>query len=101
MVARIYKPAKTSMQSGMARSKSWMLDYEPETRRVVEPLMGWTGSSDVKAQTRLSFQSKKEAVEYAERHGIAYEVSEPHGRVLRPKTYSDNFRYGRREPWTH
>ena len=58
MVARIYKPAKTAMQSGMAQTKCWVLDYEPERPRQVEPLMGWTSSSDMRSQIRLSFTSK-------------------------------------------
>ena len=101
MVARIYKPAKTSMQSGTARTKRWVLDFEPEAPRFVEPLMGWTGSSDMNAQVRLTFDSKEEAVGYAKRRGLGYEVSEPHGRVPHAKAYSDNFRYDRHEPWTH
>ena len=41
-VARIYKPAKTAMQSGTAKTNDWVLDYEPSEPRQVEPLMGWT-----------------------------------------------------------
>ena len=31
MTARIYKPAKTAMQSGTAKTKEWVLDFEPES----------------------------------------------------------------------
>ena len=80
MTARIYKPAKTAMQSGQAKTKAWVLDFEPEAPRTVEPLMGWTSSGDMRQQVRLRFASKEEAVAYCERHGIAYQVSEetPH-----------------------
>ena len=71
MVARIYKPAKTAMQSGTAKTKEWVLDYEPEEPRAVEPLMGWTSSGDMRQQVRLRFETKEEAVAYCERHGIA------------------------------
>ena len=77
MVARIYKPAKTAMQSGTAKTKDWVLDYEPEQPRAVEPLMGWTSSGDMRQQVRLRFDTKEEAVAYCERHGIAYQVAEP------------------------
>ena len=77
MVARIYKPAKTAMQSGSAKTKDWVLDYEPEQARVIEPLMGWTSSGDMRQQLRLRFESKDEAVAYCERHGIPYQVAEP------------------------
>ena len=81
MTARIYKPAKTAMQSGLANTKAWVLDFEPEAPRTVEPLMGWTSSGDMRQQVRLRFPSKEEAIAYCERHGIAYQVSEaqPHG----------------------
>ena len=101
MTARIYKPARTAMQSGTAKTKEWVLDYEPEQPRAVEPLMGWTSSGDMKQQLRLSFDTKEEAVAYCERNGIAYEVfdSTPH---KAPRiSYSDNFAYNRRGAWTH
>jgi hypothetical protein len=102
MTARIYKPARTAMQSGTAKTKEWVLDYEPEQPCLVEPLMGWTSSGDMKQQLRLRFQTKEEAIAYCEREGIGYEVfeSKPAGR--RPRiAYADNFAPGRRSPWTH
>ena len=72
MTARIYKPAKTAMQSGTAKTKEWTLDFEPEQPRTIEPLMGWTSSGDMRQQVRLQFDSAAEAVTYCERHGIAY-----------------------------
>ncbi|MGC1778985.1 MAG: ETC complex I subunit [Xanthobacteraceae bacterium] len=101
MTARIYKPARTAMQSGTAKTKEWVLDYEPEQPRAIEPLMGWTSSGDMKQQVRLHFDTKDEAVAYCERNSIAYEVFES---VLhkRPRiSYSDNFAYSRRGAWTH
>jgi hypothetical protein len=101
MVARIYKPAKTAMQSGTAKTKEWVLDYEPEAPRSVEPLMGWTSSGDMRQQLRLRFETKEEAVAYCERRGIAYQLAEPKPTVRRVISYSDNFAYNRRIPWTH
>ena len=101
MVARIYRPAKTAMQSGTAKTRSWVLDYEPAEPKEVEPLMGWTSSGDTRQQVRLRFDSKDEAIAYCERHGIPYQLSEPQERVRRAMSYSDNFSYARRIPWTH
>lgn len=101
MTARIYKPARTAMQSGSARTKNWILEHEPAEARRVEPLMGWTSSADTRSQLRLSFATKEEAVAYAERMGIAYRVQEPRPSSPRAQTYSDNFRAGLPEPWTH
>jgi hypothetical protein len=101
MTARIYKPARTAMQSGTAKTKEWVLDYEPEERRAIEPLMGWTSSGDMKQQLRLQFDTKDEAVAYCERNGIAYEVFESRPAKRSRIAYSDNFAYTRRTPWTH
>jgi len=101
MTARIYKPAKTAMQSGLAKTKGWVLDFEPETPRTVEPLMGWTSSADTRQQVRLNFPSKEEAIAYCERLGIAYQVSEAAPPVRHTISYSDNFAFKRRDAWTH
>jgi ETC complex I subunit conserved region len=101
MAARIYKPAKTAMQSGPAGSKEWVLEFEPETPREIEPLMGWTSSRDMKAQIRLNFDTKEEAMAYAERNGIAYRLMQPEPRQVVRKSYADNFRFGRKGAWTH
>ena len=101
MVARIYKPAKTAMQSGTAKTKDWVLDYEPEQPREIEPLMGWTSSGDMRQQVRLQFASAEEAVAYAERHGIPYQVFDAKAPSRRAMAYSDNFAFKRRDAWTH
>jgi NADH dehydrogenase ubiquinone Fe-S protein 4 len=101
MTARIYKPARTAMQSGTAKTKEWVLDYEPEQPRAIEPLMGWTSSGDMKQQLRLFFDTKEEAIAYSERNGIAYELFESVPRQRPRISYSDNFAYGRRGAWTH
>jgi len=101
MMARIYKPAKTAMQSGTARTKEWVLDYEPEEPRVVEPLMGWTSSGDMKQQVRLYFDTKEEATAYCERHAIPYQVFDTHEHKRRTIAYADNFAFSRKGLWTH
>ncbi len=100
-VARIYKPARTAMQSGTAKTNEWVLEFEPEQSREVEPLMGWTSSGDMRQQVRLQFDSAEEALAYCERHGIAYQVMEPKAPARRTISYSDNFAFKRREAWTH
>ena len=100
MAARIYKPAKSAMQQGMA-ARDWILEYAPETPLTIEPLMGWTSSADTKSQVRLSFATKEEAVGFATRHGIAFRLEEPQTTALRPKSYAENFKFGRPDRWTH
>lgn len=93
MDARIYRPAKSAMQSGRANTRNWVLEFAPAAPKVVDPLMGWTGGSDTAAQVRLCFVSKAEAIAYARKHGLDYHVFEPSEQALRPKSYADNFRY--------
>ena len=102
MTARIYKPSETAMQSGGAPEK-WVLEFAPAERRRIDPLMGWTSSGDMKAQVRLSFESKAAAQAYAAKHGIAAQVFEPPKRkmTVRPMGYGGNFSYARKTPWSH
>jgi len=101
MRVRIYQPTKTAMQSGNGSTKQWVMEFEPEARRERDSLMGWTSSGDTLGQVRLTFASKEEAIAHALRAGYAYTVQEPAARTLRPKSYSDNFRYDRIGAWTH
>jgi hypothetical protein len=101
MLARIYRPAKTAMQSGAAKTKEWVLEYAPEQPREIEPLMGWTSSADMRQQVRLRFESAEEAAAYCERHGIAHQVFGAKTPARRTMSYSDNFSFKRREAWTH
>ena len=101
MTARIYRPARTAMQSGTAKTERWLLEYEPEAPRQIEPLMGWTSSSDIKSQLKLWFDSEAAAVAYATRNGIAYRVEQPNEAKRRTASYSDNFKFTRVGQWTH
>jgi len=101
MPARIYKPSKTAMQSGQANTRAWVLDFEPELPRRVEPLMGWTSSGDMRQQLRLRFDTKEEAIAYCEREGIPYQVFESAPVKSRKMSYADNFSFKRRDAWTH
>ena len=103
MFAKIYQPAKSAMTSGQAQTHGWVLEFTPQARRTIDPLMGWTGSSDMAAQVRLSFDTLEAAQDYAARHGLAHQVVEPKRRkpVIRPKGYGANFATERRGAWTH
>jgi hypothetical protein len=101
MRARIYRRAKNAMQSGKARTKMWQLEYEPETARTVDPLMGWTSSNDMRQQLSLEFDTAEEAVAYATANNIPSQVFEPHVATPKPKAYSDNFKFDRKVPWSH
>ncbi|MDD7971606.1 ETC complex I subunit [Roseinatronobacter alkalisoli] len=103
MRARIYRPARNAMQSGMAKTQNWVLEFSPAQARRIDPLMGWTSSGDMDAQVKLRFDTRDAAEAYARAHAIEYNVIEPKSRRpnLRPGGYGDNFATNRRQVWTH
>ena len=101
MLARIFKPAKNAMQSGKAKTEAWVLEFAPAQARTSDPLMGWTVTGDMDGQVRLNFDTSEEAVAYAQRHGIAFELKTPKTPKKIVKAYADNFAFGRKQPWTH
>ncbi|MEO9895235.1 MAG: ETC complex I subunit [Paracoccaceae bacterium] len=103
MRARIYQPARTAMQSGTAKTKNWVLEFAPASSREVDPLMGWTSSSDTQSQVHLNFDSKEDALDYAREHNIDAHVQEPNKRKpnIRAGGYGENFATNRRGAWTH
>ena len=103
MRARIFQPAKTAMQSGTAKTHGWILEFTPASSRDVDPLMGWTSSSDTQSQVRLRFESRAAAEAYATEKGIEYDVVEPKPRkpLIRARGYGENFATDRKGAWTH
>ena len=101
MQVTISQPPKSAMQSGRSNAKKWLMEFDPTSRRTVEPLMGWTSSDDTRQQLKLWFGSKEEAIEYAQAKGLVYQIEEPKTRKIRPKAYADNFANDRLLRWTH
>jgi hypothetical protein len=101
MLARIFRPAKTAMQSGKAATQEWQLEFAPASPRLPDPLMGWTQSTDPDGMVRLAFETRDEAIAYATRRGIAFEVLPEPEHKLRVQAYADNFAFHRKQPWTH
>jgi len=103
MRARIYRPARTAMSSGTAKTHDWVLEFAPASARDVDPLMGWTSSSDTQSQVRLRFATREAAIDYAAAKGIDADVIEPKPRKpnVRPGGYGENFATNRRGAWTH
>jgi ETC complex I subunit conserved region len=101
MPARIYKPARNAMQSGKGQSQEWVLEFEQSTPRAADPLMGWTSTDETTTQVKLRFATSAEAEAYAKRKGIAYTLQPESPVKMQKKSYSDNFKFGRDENWTH
>lgn len=103
MQARIYQPARTAMQSGTAKTKDWVLEFAPDSPREIDPLMGWTSSSDTQRQVKLRFESQEAAEDYAKAQGFDYVVLQPKTRAanIRARGYGENFATDRKGAWTH
>lgn len=101
MLAKIYRPTKTAMQSGKAGAKRWVLEFELAAALRTESLMGWTSGADTNGQVRLSFDTKEQAIAFARENNIPHQVSEPPEVKRIPKAYGDNFAFRRKEPWSH
>ncbi len=88
--AKIYKPSKTAMQSGLKKFEKWVIEFitdKPDTN----PLMGWESSTDTYSEINLEFENKDLAIEFAKKNKIDYEIIEPKIRKKIKKSYSDNF----------
>ncbi|NDD48335.1 MAG: hypothetical protein EBZ28_00510 [Alphaproteobacteria bacterium] len=101
MKAKIYKPSKTSMQSGLGRTKKWILEFQKEKNKFKESLMGWIGSSDTSEQVRLYFESVEDAINFANKNKIEYNLVSETKKKYSAKSYSDNFKFDRKDKWTH
>ena len=101
MLARIYKPAKSAMQSGHANTQDWVLELSGKARRSKDPLMGWTSCDDTYGQVRMSFPTREKAITYAKANGLTFTVDEAPTRQRLIKSYSENFSADRKQPWTH
>ena len=101
MSARLYSPAKTAMQSGKSKTGHWVLEFDQQQPRKIEPLMGYTSSGDTRSQVCLTFPTLEEAQAYAQKNGISFRVIEPKEPRRRQISYAENFRFDRKMPWTH
>ncbi len=88
--AKIYKPTKSSMQSGLMKTKEWVLEYIVHNDQI-NPLMGWISSSNTLSEIKMSFNSKDDAIDYAKKNNINYVIVEPNKRSVVKKSYADNF----------
>ena len=88
--AKIYKPSKTAMQSGVKKFYKWIIEFITE-KPGINPLMGWESSTDTNSELKLEFSSKELAIEYAKKNKINFELIEPKIRKIIKKSYADNF----------
>jgi NADH dehydrogenase (ubiquinone) Fe-S protein 4 len=88
--AKIYKPTKTAMQSGLGKNDKWIIEYITKNPGI-NPLMGWESSTDTLSELKLEFSTKESAIDYAKRNKIIFEIIEPKQRKILKKSYSDNF----------
>ena len=103
MRVRIYQPSPSAMQSGIASSNHWILEFVPASKKELDSLMGWTSSADTLSQVKIKFPTQEEAIDFAKAKNLEFSVQNPKKRkpVIRPRGYAENFAYERKAPWTH
>tara|TARA_Y100000590_G_scaffold243768_1_gene274019 strand:- start:86 stop:391 length:306 start_codon:yes stop_codon:yes gene_type:complete len=101
MTIKIFKPSKTAMQSGNGKTKKWLAEYISDINDTQDSLIGWNSSSDTKTQIKLFFDTKEQAILWAKNNNYQYYVDEPKTKKIKPKSYTSNFDFYRKEPWTH
>jgi len=101
MTIKIYKPAKTAMQSGLGKTKKWLAEYISDVDNIKDSLMGWNSSHDTQSQIKVFFETKEKAIDWAKKNNFQFYVEEPKNKIIKPKSYASNFDINRKEPWTH
>ena len=101
MTIKIYKPSKSSMQSGQRNTKKWLAEYISDYEQVKDTLMGWNSSLDTKSQIKVFFETKEQAIEWAKKNNYQYFIEDTKKRKIKPKNYASNFDINRKESWTH
>ena len=101
MTIKIYKPAKTSMQSGSKNTKKWLAEFISDIDTKKDTLMGWNSSLDTQSQIKIFFDTKEQAVNWPIKNKYQYFVEEPKKRKIKIKSYASNFDTNKKEPWTH
>ena len=99
--AIIYKPSKTAMQSGYMVKDFWELKFIHNSKVMLDPIMGWSGSKDTRKQILLRFDTCDDAINYANKKNISYRVIATKKKNIKPKSYADNFSFNRKGLWTH
>ena len=92
MIVKIFKPSKTAMQSGKAKTKLWYLQVMDDSTQSQDPLIGYHGGSSTKNQIKLQFDTKEDAINFAKSKNYDYEVIEASARKITKKSYADNFK---------
>ena len=79
------------MQAGLQKNKKWIIE-SVSREKYIDPLTGWTGSNDTTQQIDLKFDTKEDAVAFAQKNNINYEIQEYHSKIVKPNSYADNFK---------
>ena len=101
MTIKIYKPSKSSMQSGQGNTKKWLAEYISDSEQIKDTLMGWNSSLDTKSQIKVFFDTKEKAIQWAQKNNYQYFVEDPKKRKIKSKSYASNFDINRKVSWTH
>ena len=97
----IKKPCKTNMQSGLNKTKNWIIEFPFDSSIKKDVLMGWNSSKDTTKQISLKFSSLEDAKKWCIKNKHDFSITDETKRTLKPKSYTSNFANNRRTSWTH
>ena len=89
------------MQSGLKKTKSWVVEFQFDSSLKKDVLMGWNSSKNTNKQIKLLFSNLEDAESWCLRNNFSYDVEDQSLKAIKPKNYSSNFSNTRRTSWTH
>tara|TARA_X000001036_G_C20398558_1_gene691785 strand:- start:303 stop:590 length:288 start_codon:yes stop_codon:yes gene_type:complete len=92
MKYKIYKKSKSAMQSGLHNTKKWCLEPLSITPKKRNSVFSWTSVNGTQDQIKLLFNTLEEAVYFAQKNKVNYQVFKPNVKITRIKSYANNFK---------
>jgi hypothetical protein len=90
---RIHQRGRCVMQAGRFHAQDWLIEFEPQCKPDLEPLMGWTESSDpFNSAAELRFSDMKSAIAFAVRRGWQFSVHRPEERKIVRQSYTEQIK---------
>ena len=90
----IYKNKKSPTQSGRLHKEFWFLEKINNKGFKTDLLTGWK-TTETNLIKKMRFSNKEEAVSYAKKNNLDYEILTEVNKEIGNKSYADNFKFKR------
>jgi len=92
MKYKIYKKSKSAMQSGVNNTKKWCLEALTFTQKKRNSIFSWTSAQGTQDQIKVYFNTLDEAIYFAQKNKIKYQLFKPNEKIRIIKSYASNFK---------